>query len=61
MRVTNWYKWTRTKKRYALASMCIGLLLGLSIENNSLWFGVVGIIFCASSAYTITTIHDNEW
>jgi hypothetical protein len=61
MRVTNWYKWTRTKKRFAGVSMIVGILMGLSIENNSLWWGVAGIVLCGASAFTVTTIQDHEW
>lgn len=61
MKVTNWYKWTRAKKRFAVTSMIVGILMGLSVENNSLWVGIVGLMFCGAGCYTVTTIQDHEW
>lgn len=61
MRVTNWYKWTRTKKRFAGLCMIVGILLGLSVETSPLWVGVIGLILCGAGCFTITTIHDHEW
>lgn len=61
MKVTNWYKWTRTKKRFAFTCMIVGVLMGLSIENNPLWVGMIGLALCGAGCATITTIQDHEW
>lgn len=61
MRVANWYKWTRFKKRLATTLFLVGMLMGLSIENGSIAYGYWGIFFGILGVSILTTIRDNEW
>jgi len=61
MRVEDWAKWTRAKKKAIVVLYTIGISLGLSIEKASLWWGVLGVFLCGIGACIVNTIHDHEW
>ena len=61
MRVSNWYRWTRTKKRFAGICLLIGFLLAFTIETAPLSWGVVGIVFALVGVSILNTIHPDEW
>jgi hypothetical protein len=61
LKVHDWAKWTRAKKKTIVVFYTIGLLLGFTIENASIWWGVLGLIFCAIGAIIMSTIRVNEW
>ena len=60
MRVVNWYKWTRFKKRVVGVGFCTGFILSFGLESN-LMFGVAGICVLGVSALVMNTIADHEW
>jgi len=61
MHVTNWVKWTRTKKRAIVVLYAMGMMLGFTIESASLWWGFLGIMMCFVGAIIISTIRYHEW
>ena len=61
MRVTNWYKWTRFKKRLGCSMGLFGIFLGFGIEKGGTSYGVWGILISLAGAYIVSTIRPNEW
>jgi hypothetical protein len=61
LKVSDWAKWTRAKKKAIVTLYTIGLLLGFTIENASIWWGVLGLIFCGIGALIMSTIRVSEW
>ena len=58
--VTNWARWTSAKKM-VLFFFIVGFLMAFSIENASIWWGVVGIASCTIGALIMSTIKHHEW
>lgn len=61
LKVSDWAKWTRAKKKAIVILYTIGLALGFTIEKASIWWGVLGLILCGIGALIVNTIRDNEW
>ena len=62
IRVTNWTKWTRFKKRVMVILFLLGMLIALGVENSdSIANGVIGIILLFLSAMVFNTIRESEW
>jgi hypothetical protein len=61
MKVTNWYKWTRFKKRVVLACLLMGFILVFAMENGGDAYGYWGVAFSLFGAYVISTIDRNDW
>lgn len=56
MRVFDWTKWNRFKKRFALLLLVIGILLGLGVENaKSMLGGYIGIVFIMWASFIFST------
>ncbi len=62
MRVTNWYRWTRTKKCciLPLIILSIGFMGGME-KNGSVELGLLSITLMFSAVMLIRSIHEHEW
>lgn len=57
MRVSNWTKWTRFKKRVVLLLLVIGIPLGLGVEgSNSMTGGYIGLVLVLWASFIFSTI-----
>jgi hypothetical protein len=61
LRVSDWAKWTRAKKKAITVLYTVGIALGFTIEKASLWWGVLGIFLCIIGAILVSTIRHHEW
>jgi hypothetical protein len=61
MKVTDWYKWTRFKKRAGITLVSIGIFLSFGMENGSMSYGVWGLIVAGAGLAITQTIRTNEW
>lgn len=61
MKVYDWNKWTKVKKRFAGITMALGFLCAFGVEGGSLWWGVLGIAFGCASILAICSIQEYEW
>jgi len=61
MRVSNWYRWTRTKKRLMGACYLIGFILAFCMEEGGNAYGYWGLGFMFAGALIMETIRHNEW
>lgn len=62
MRVTNWYRWTRTKKCciLPLIILSIGFMGGME-KNGSVELGLLSITLMFSAVMLIRSIQEHEW
>ena len=62
MRVTNWYRWTRTKKCciLPLIILSIGFMGGME-KNGSMGLGLLSITLMFSAVMLIRSIQEHEW
>lgn len=62
MRVTNWYRWTRTKKCciLPLIILSIGFMGGME-KNGSMSLGLLSITLMFSAVMLIRSIQEHEW
>jgi NADH:ubiquinone oxidoreductase subunit K len=62
MRVTNWDRWTRTKKCciLPLIILSIGFMGGME-KNGSVELGLLSITLMFSAVMLIRSIHEHEW
>jgi hypothetical protein len=62
MRVTNWYRWTRTKKCciLPLIILSIGFMGGME-KNGSVELGLLSIALMFSAVMLIRSIQEHEW
>ena len=61
MRVTDWNKWTRFKKRVGVTLLLVGIFLSFGMEDGSIAYGVWGIIIAGTGVAITQTIRTNEW
>lgn len=61
MRVVNWYKWTRFKKRISVSLISLGIFISFGMENGSIAYGVWGIIIAGVGLVIFNTVHPHEW
>jgi hypothetical protein len=61
MRVADWYKWTRFKKRVGATLLLLGILISFGMENGSISYGVYGLIIAGTGAIIISTVPKNQW
>jgi hypothetical protein len=61
MRVADWYKWTRFKKRAGGILLFLGILISFGMENGSIFYGVYGLIIAGTGAMIINTVPRNQW
>lgn len=61
MRVTNWYKWTRFKKRVVGGCLLASFLLVFSMEQGGDALGYWGVVFALAGAGVLSTIDRDEW
>lgn len=55
LRVVNWYKWNRAKKRLGSTLLLTGIFLGFGVESSLMW-GVVGIPIAFTGALVLNTV-----
>jgi hypothetical protein len=62
MRVTNWYRWTRTKKCciLPLIILSIGFMGGME-KNGNMSLGLLSITLMFSAVMLIRSIQEHEW
>lgn len=60
VRVVDWYKWTRFKKRLSSFLFFLGLFLAFGIES-SLMYGVVSMFVLLLANSLLATIRETEW
>lgn len=62
IQVTDWYKWTRFKKRLTLFLFIVGVGLGLGTEDSgSMAFGFLGLVMVMWAGFLINSIREDEW
>ena len=61
MKVADWYKWTRFKKRFSVSLLLVGIFLSFGMENGSIAYGVWGIVFAGVGAMIASSVRTNEW
>jgi hypothetical protein len=61
MKVADWHKWTRFKKRLSVSLLLVGIFLSFGMENGSIAYGVWGIIFAGVGAMIAFSVRTNEW
>ena len=62
MRVTNWYRWTRTKKCCILPLIILSIgFMGGREKNGSVELGLLSIVLMFSAVMLIRSIQDHEW
>ena len=60
LKVTDWDKWTRAKKKVGFSLICLGVFLSFGVEESMMW-GVVAIPTALVGAFIINSIRLNEW
>ena len=60
MRVTDWYKWTRFKKRFSVSLLLVGIFLSFGMENGSMAYGVWGLVIAGTGLLIFNTIRPSE-
>jgi hypothetical protein len=60
MRVTDWYKWTRFKKRLSVSLLFVGIFLSFGMENGSIAYGVWGLVIAGTGLLIFNTIRPSE-
>jgi hypothetical protein len=60
MRVTDWYKWTRFKKRLSVSLLLVGIFLSFGMENGSIAYGVWGLVIAGTGLLIFNTIRPSE-
>lgn len=61
MRVVDWYKWTRFKKRVSISLVLFGILLSFGMEKGSLLYGLWGLGFAGAGVLIAQSINRDEW
>lgn len=61
MKVVDWYKWTRFKKRLVGVCFLIAFLCVFSMENGGDVYGYWGVFFSFIGALTLSTIDRDYW
>lgn len=61
MRVANWYKWTRFKKRAGATLLLLGILISFGMENGSISYGIYGLLIAGTGSIIISTVPRNQW
>lgn len=60
MRVADWAKWTRAKKKLATFLAVVGVFVSFGVES-SLWWGVLAIIMTLMAIVVVESIAPHEW
>lgn len=60
MRVTDWYKWTRFKKRLSVSLLLVGTFISFGMEDGSIAYGVWGLVIAGTGLLIFNTIRPNE-
>jgi len=61
MRVSDWHKWTRFKKRLSVSLLLVGIFISFGMENGSIAYGVWGIVIAGTGLVIFKTIRPDEW
>lgn len=61
MRVTDWYKWTRFKKRISVSLILVGIFISFGMENGSMAYGFWGIVIAGTGIAIFNTIRPDEF
>lgn len=61
MRVADWEKWTRFKKRISVLLLIVGIFISFGMETGSIFYGVWGLAIAGCGAVIFSTIRENEW
>jgi hypothetical protein len=61
MRVSDWNKWTRFKKRLSVSLLLVGIFISFGMENGSIAYGVWGIVIAGTGLVIFNTIRPDEW
>ena len=61
MRVANWYKWTRFKKRAGATLLLLGVLISFGMENGSISYGIYGLLVAGTGSIILSTVPRNQW
>lgn len=60
MRVTDWYKWTRFKKRLSVSLLLVGIFISFGMEDGSIAYGVWGLVIAGTGLLIFNTIRPSE-
>ena len=60
MRVTDWHKWTRFKKRLSVSLLLVGIFLSFGMENGSIAYGMWGLVIAGTGLLIFNTIRPSE-
>jgi hypothetical protein len=61
MKVTDWYKWTRFKKRAGITLLIVGTFVSFGMEDGSMAYGVWGLVIAGTGVLITNTIRISEW
>lgn len=61
MKVVNWCKWTRFKKRISLSLLLTGTFISFGMEDGSILYGIWGATIAGCGVLILNTIRENEW
>jgi hypothetical protein len=61
MKVADWNKWTRFKKRAGAILLLLGILISFGMEDGSISYGVYGLLVAGTGSIILSTVPKNQW
>ena len=61
MKVADWYKWTRFKKRAGGILLLLGILISFGMEDGSISYGVYGLLVAGTGSIILSTVPKSQW
>lgn len=61
MKVSDWGKWTRFKKRASVSLILVGIFISFGMEKGSIAYGLWALVVAGTGATIASTIRTNEW